>query len=105
MANALSRAATFLRNPGNANPNGPMTDTNEHATVKLGSRVRIREADSAEVETFHVVPPAEVDVLANKIPPNSPMAQALLGSKPGDTVEYEAPAGAIELHVVDVADD
>jgi transcription elongation GreA/GreB family factor len=29
----------------------------------------------------------------------------LLGSKPGDTVEFEAPAGAIELHVVDVDDN
>jgi transcription elongation GreA/GreB family factor len=82
-----------------------MTDSNENLTVKLGSRVQIREADSTEIETFRVVPPAEVDLLANKIPPNSPMAQALLGSKPGDTVEFEAPAGAIELHVVDVDDN
>lgn len=82
-----------------------MSDTHEYPTVKLGSRVKIRETDSAEVETFQVVPPAEADVLANKIPPHSPMAQALLGARPGDTIVYEAPAGSIELHVVDVADD
>lgn len=80
-----------------------MSNSNDPDTVQLGSCVQIREADSSEVETFHVVPPAEVDVLANKIPPNSPMAQALLGSKPGDTVAYEAPSGSIALHVIDVS--
>ena len=34
------------------------------------------------------------------ISPNSPLGQALLGKRPGDTVSYEAPSGTLRVEIV-----
>lgn len=73
-------------------------DTGE---VVVGSVVKVRDSDGDEL-TYFVAPPE------NKVPgyllasPSSPVGEALLGARPGDTVTYEAPGGTFTLEVLDV---
>ena len=36
------------------------------------------------------------------VSPSSPLGRAMIGARPGDVVRYEAPAGPVEVTVVDV---
>ncbi|MGH3094487.1 MAG: GreA/GreB family elongation factor [Streptosporangiales bacterium] len=59
--------------------------------IGVGSAVDVRFADGAE-ETLHVGDvPEEAD--QTLVTADSPLGQALLGSRAGDTVTYEAPDG------------
>lgn len=67
-----------------------MTD---ETIVRLGSQVRIRDADGTE--TFRIVPPEEADALADRVSADSPLGRALLGHRVGDQVAFRAPGGAL----------
>jgi transcription elongation factor GreA len=66
--------------------------------VAVGSKVRV-EVNGAE-HTFHIVGEWEADPKEKKISCESPLGRALLGKKPGDKVEVEAPAGRITYTVL-----
>lgn len=53
--------------------------------VKLGSTVRILDMESNEEETYTIVGPVEADPLNGKLSNLTPLANALLDSKVGDT--------------------
>lgn len=61
--------------------------------VKLGSTVTVYNTDHEA--TYVVVGEYEADPLEKKISHDSPLGQALIGKKIGDTVEYEAPVGKV----------
>lgn len=70
-----------------------VTDVDEDPQiVELGDEVDI-EFEDGEVETFVLVHPVEASTDDASISVNSPLSQALLGHRPGDTVRVEAPAG------------
>jgi transcription elongation factor GreA len=50
-------------------------------------------------QTFTIVGMPEVDAAHGFISDESPVGQALLGQKIGDTVSVEAPAGTIKMKV------
>jgi len=54
------------------------------ATIRLGSRVRVKDGD-AEVE-FTIVGPEDADAMQGLISEDSPMARALLGRRAGESV-------------------
>ena len=68
--------------------------------VRLGSRVRVRDADG-EAE-FEVVPPEEADAVAERVSASSPLGHALLGRRLGEEVRFRAPGGVLTVTVVDV---
>jgi transcription elongation GreA/GreB family factor len=80
-----------------------MSDSKDKQTVEIGTWVKIREANAPFEEVIQVVRPPEVNLMENKIPPDNVMAQALLGSHVGDKVAYQAPAGEIEIEILEVA--
>ena len=69
--------------------------------VTVGCLALVRRADGAEMEVL-------VATQENKMPgfvlasPSSPMGAALLGTKVGSTVSYEAPGGTFRLTVLSV---
>ncbi len=69
--------------------------------VEIGSVVVVTDGDGDEHEYF-VAPPE------NKAPgmllasPAGPLGMALIGSKTGDTVSYEAPGGTFEVTITSV---
>lgn len=69
--------------------------------VLVGSTVTVEEEEFGE-ETYHIVGSAEADPLEGKISNESPIGQALLGAKPGDTVTAETPNGEIAFKVLKI---
>ena len=67
--------------------------------VVFGSKVKIYDAKFKETEEFELVGPGEEDYDNNKILANSPMGQALMGKKVGDSAEVQAPAGVLKYQI------
>ncbi len=66
--------------------------------VMIGSHVTIQEEDFPE-ETYHLVGATEADPANGKISHESPIGQALIEHKVGETVEAETPGGIIKLKI------
>ena len=69
--------------------------------VAIGSRITIQEEDYPE-ETYHLVGPTEADPPQGKISHESPIGQALIDHKVGDTVEAETPGGVIKFKILKI---
>ncbi|HUO46196.1 MAG TPA: transcription elongation factor GreA [Acidimicrobiia bacterium] len=73
----------------------------DDGTVGIGSVVTVVDDDGDEMEYFVAIP-------ENKVPgyllasPGSPVGQALIGARQGDTVECDAPAGMYSLTITSV---
>ena len=61
--------------------------------VSFGVPVTVTDVDAGREQTFPIVGPTEADPGSGKISSESPVAQALLGAKPGETVKVESPGG------------
>ena len=72
-------------------------------TVIIGSKVKVYDVEFDEEMEFKVVGSAEADPENGLISDESPVGKALLGSKVGETVKAEAPAGEIELKIVAIS--
>ena len=73
--------------------------------VVLGARVKLKDLDGGDEETFQIVGPGEDDPDENKILPTSPIAKGLMGQKKGATVEIEAPAGKMHFKILQISFD
>ncbi|GMQ94298.1 MAG: transcription elongation factor GreA [Acidimicrobiia bacterium] len=69
--------------------------------ITVGSVATVIDDDGDEMDFF-------IAASENKIPglllasPDSPLGSALLGAKPGDDIDYEAPGGTFTYHVVSI---
>jgi transcription elongation factor GreA len=70
--------------------------------VGLGSKVTLR-SDDGEEETWILVSPQEANTLDGTISTHSPVGQALLGCRAGDSATVRTPSGAIVYTVVSVS--
>lgn len=70
-------------------------------SVRLGSTVRIRDEDG-ETETWQVVSPEEADSLTGSISTESPVGEALVGCREGESLTVSTPGGDIMYTVLDV---
>ena len=67
--------------------------------VTMHSRVRVRDLGDEETETYALVYPDEADINEGKLSVLAPLGTALLGTRVGDVVEFDAPAGTRCLKV------
>lgn len=67
--------------------------------VHFGATVEVRD-EKGEIREFAIVGEDEADAGSGKVSWVSPLAQALLGSKVGDAVTWQRPAGNLELEIV-----
>jgi transcription elongation factor GreA len=70
--------------------------------VGFGMTVVVRDLDLDEQEEFTLVGAGEEDYAAGKILVTSPLAQGLLGKKPGDMVEIEVPMGTTRFEILEI---
>jgi transcription elongation factor GreA len=73
------------------------------SVVAVGSTVTLRDEDGGEQLTCTIVGSAEADPLRDLISNESPVGQALIGRKKGDTVTVRVPAGTLKYTIVDIA--
>ena len=67
--------------------------------VQLLSRVGMTNLATGSRMSYTLVSPHEADIREGKISVKSPIAQALLNKKAGDTVEVRVPAGVMKLRI------
>jgi regulator of nucleoside diphosphate kinase len=67
--------------------------------VTMHARFRVRDLDDDDQETYTLVYPDEADINAGKLSVLAPLGTALLGTRTGDVVEFDAPAGTRRLKV------
>ncbi|MFA5843783.1 MAG: transcription elongation factor GreA [Coriobacteriia bacterium] len=63
--------------------------------VNLGSRVEIQDEETGEVHSYQLVGSAEADPAHSRISNESPVGQAVMGARKGDTVAVSVPSGRI----------
>jgi regulator of nucleoside diphosphate kinase len=67
--------------------------------VTMHSRVRVRDLVDDEKDTYTLVYPDDADINEGKVSVLAPLGTALLGTRVGDVLEFEAPAGTRHLTV------
>ncbi|MDO5524482.1 MAG: transcription elongation factor GreA [Prevotella sp.] len=71
-------------------------------TVGLLAKVEITNLANNRKMTYTVVSPHEANLSEGKISIKSPIAEALVGKKVGDTVEVKVPAGMLRLRIENI---
>ena len=66
----------------------------DNSYVHLGSVVKVYDEDLEEEQVYTITSITEVDVMAGKISVESPVGEALLRKKAGDTVTIKCPDGS-----------
>ena len=79
-------------------------DTNRLNSDSVGllTTIAMTNLNSERKMTYTIVSPHESNLLENKLSIKSPIAQALLGKKVGDTVEVEVPAGIQRFRIDEI---
>ena len=70
--------------------------------VQLLSKVEITNLANNSRMTYTIASPHEANLREGKISIKSPIAQALLNKKAGDTIEVRVPAGLLKLRIESV---
>ena len=70
--------------------------------VQLLSKVEITNLGNNTTMTYTIASPHEANLREGKISIKSPIAQALLNKKAGDTIEVRVPAGLLKLRIESV---
>ncbi|MFY0571072.1 GreA/GreB family elongation factor [Archangium lansingense] len=70
--------------------------------VYFGAWVTLEDEEGEET-AYRIVGPDEADVKAGRLSVESPLARALLGKEPGESVRVERPRGAMEYTVTGVS--
>ena len=70
--------------------------------IRLGSKIVVVEEGFQDRENFQLVGRAEADPAMGKISNESPLGQALIGKRVGETARVSAPGGQTIFKIVDV---
>ena len=70
--------------------------------VAIGKTVTIQEIGEDEEEVYIIVGSAGADAFAGKVSNESPIGQALIGKKTGDTATVETPVGSYDVKILKV---
>ena len=70
--------------------------------VSVGSKVRLRDIAAKQTFEYRIVGSAEANPTENKLSNESPVGKAIIGRKKGETVEVEAPRGAMKFKILEI---
>jgi transcription elongation factor GreA len=73
--------------------------------VVFGCTVVVKDLEFGDEEVFTLVGAGEEDYDNGKILVTSPLAQGLLGKRPGERAEIEVPAGTMRFEIVEIRFD
>lgn len=71
--------------------------------ISVGSAVRVEDKTKKKEYEYTIVGSNEANPFLGKISDQSPIGEALIGAKPGDTVTVAAPNGERKLTILEVA--
>ena len=70
--------------------------------VVFGATVVVKDLEFGDQETFTMVGAGEEDYENGKIMITSPLAQGLLGTKVGEKVNINVPAGVVKFEILEI---
>ena len=84
--------------------NARVVDTSklDISSVRLLTKVTIKNIANSMEMTYSIVPQAEADLKAKKISISSPIGKGLLGKKVGEIAEIQVPNGIIKFEIVKI---
>lgn len=82
--------------------NSDIIKAGDGKSVTMGSRVKVKDLEFDEEETFLIVGSTEADPDEGKISNESPLGMALLGQKINRVIKVNAPAGIIQYKIIDI---
>ena len=84
--------------------NTRVLDENSIDTSKVSilTKVTLTNLNTKKQVTYQLVSENEADLKAGKISVTSPIGKGLLGKKPGDVAEVQAPAGVLKFKIEDI---
>jgi transcription elongation factor GreA len=71
--------------------------------VKFGAHVKLLDEETEKEATYQIVGVHEADIKHRRLSVSSPLAKALIGKKPGDTVSVPAPGGDRSYEILSVS--
>ena len=71
-------------------------------TADLGANVKVYDYDFEEEVVYKILGSLQADPMNNIVSNESPIGKALVGSKVGETVFYNSPAGEIKLKILEI---
>lgn len=74
-------------------------DSNEDV-INVGCTVTIKDMETKEEMVYKIVGSTEANTLKGKISNESPVGQALIGSKKGKTIKVETPVGELKYKIL-----
>lgn len=72
------------------------------STINIGCRVKIYDIEFDEELEYKIVGSTEANSLQGKISNESPVGQALIGARVGQTVDVETQAGIIQYKILEI---
>lgn len=75
----------------------------DNTTVSLLNKVTIKNLKNGAKMTYTLVAEEEANLKEGKISIDSPFAKGLLGKAVGDKAEIKAPAGTVEVEVIEIS--
>ena len=79
-----------------------IVDSDAVAQDAIGKTVTIQEVGETDEEVYMIVGAAGADAFAGKVSNESPIGQALIGKKTGDTATVETPVGSYDVKILKV---
>jgi transcription elongation factor GreA len=80
--------------------NATVVESDADATVvTFGATVKVTDVTSGKTNSYTIVGATEADVKTGKLSAESPVAKALIGAAPGETVKVSTPSGTRDLRV------
>lgn len=70
--------------------------------INIGCKVKIKDLELNQEFSYKIVGSTEANSLKGKISNESPVGHALIGSKIGEVVEVETPAGVLKYEVLEI---
>jgi len=74
----------------------------DNETVNMGCKVKVKDYDFDEEVIFKIVGSTEADPMEYKISNESPVGEALMGKKVGETVEVPIPDGISKYEILEI---
>ena len=72
-------------------------------TVQVLTKVELKNVKTGMKMCYAIVPESAANLQAGKISVNTPIAQGLLGKKPGEIADIKTPGGMISLEVLSIS--
>ena len=74
----------------------------EDGSTRFGATVKLLDKNTKREKAYSIVGEKEIDPLQGRISLKSPIGEALVGKKKGETVQVQAPRGTITYEILEV---